>query len=215
MLVIGAKGFATEVLEVLKQMNALENLVFYDDVNLGGTNFLYKEFEILTKIDQARTYFEKTDCQFTLGIGNPFLRKMLYDKFTSIGGMVCSTISSQALIGSYDVSIGNGTNVLSGAIFSNSTTIGLCGIVYYNSIITHDCEIGDFVEISPAVTILGGAVIGSYTHIGANSTILPRVKIGDNVVIGAGSVVTKDIPDNCLAMGSPARIIKRLDPILY
>ena len=41
--------------------------------------------------------------------------------------------------------------------------------------------------------------------------ILPGVKIGDNTVIGAGSVVTKDIPDNCIAVGNPARVIKRTD----
>ncbi|MBQ9598477.1 MAG: sugar O-acetyltransferase, partial [Clostridia bacterium] len=50
--------------------------------------------------------------------------------------------------------------------------------------------------------------IGSNVWIGAGSTILPGVTIGDNSVIGAGSVVTKDIPENVVAVGSPARVIK-------
>lgn len=50
--------------------------------------------------------------------------------------------------------------------------------------------------------------IGKRCWIGANTIILPGVIIGDNVVIGAGSVVTKDIPSNVIAVGSPARIIK-------
>nr|WP_250349320.1 DapH/DapD/GlmU-related protein [Flavobacterium anhuiense] len=50
--------------------------------------------------------------------------------------------------------------------------------------------------------------MGEFSQIGANSTILPKVKIGKNVIVGAGSVVTKDIPDNCLVVGVPARIIK-------
>ncbi|MEK7168855.1 MAG: acyltransferase [Patescibacteria group bacterium] len=51
--------------------------------------------------------------------------------------------------------------------------------------------------------------IGSNVWIGANSIILPGVSIGNNAVVGAGSVVTKSIPENALAIGNPARIIKK------
>lgn len=43
-------------------------------------------------------------------------------------------------------------------------------------------------------------------------TILPGVHIGDNSVIGAGAVVTKDIPENVLAVGSPARVLREIGP---
>lgn len=49
--------------------------------------------------------------------------------------------------------------------------------------------------------------IGSNVFVGAGSIILPGVTIGDRVVIGAGSVVTKDIPDNSVAVGNPAKVI--------
>lgn len=48
--------------------------------------------------------------------------------------------------------------------------------------------------------------------IGVNVTILPGVTIGENAIVGGGAVVTKDIPDNAVAVGNPARIIKYLDP---
>lgn len=44
--------------------------------------------------------------------------------------------------------------------------------------------------------------------IGTRAIILPGVKIGDEVVVGSGSVVTKDIPSNCIVAGNPAKIIK-------
>lgn len=52
--------------------------------------------------------------------------------------------------------------------------------------------------------------IGKNVWIGSNSTILKGVTIGDNAVIGAGSVVTKDIPENMIAVGSPARVIRSI-----
>jgi len=52
--------------------------------------------------------------------------------------------------------------------------------------------------------------IGNNVWIGGSVTILPGVHIGHNTTIGAGSVVTKDIPDNCVAVGNPARVIKTL-----
>jgi sugar O-acyltransferase (sialic acid O-acetyltransferase NeuD family) len=215
MLIVGAKGFAKEVLEVVNQLNQLENLVFYDDVNDDIPEKIFGQFTVLRTIDEASNYFKTVDNRFTIGIGNPVFRKKLYDKFRSIGGKFTSTISPLATIGNFDVEIGIGSNVLSGATFSNSIKLGKGCIVYYHVIITHDCIIDDFVEISPGVVILGRCSIGAYSQIGANATILPDVKIGKNVIVGAGSVVTKDIPDNCVVVGSPAKIIRELEPLEF
>lgn len=215
MIVIGAKGFAKEVLEVLHQLDKLENLVFYDDVNTDVPEKLFGKFPVLRTIQEVSNYFKTIDNKFTIGIGNPVLRKKLYDKFTSLGGNCTSTICSKAYIGNYDVQIGIGTNLLSGVIVSNSVTIGKGCIIYYNSIITHDSKMGDFVEISPNVTLLGRAKIGSYSQIGANSTILPDVIIGQNVIVAAGAVVTKNVPDNSMVAGIPALTKKELKPLMF
>nr|WP_315174706.1 acetyltransferase [uncultured Flavobacterium sp.] len=215
MLIVGAKGFAKEVLEVVHQNNQTDALVFYDDVNDDVPQNLYGQFKILKNSNEAEVYFKTIDSRFTIGIGNPVLRKNLFKKFTNLGGIFSSTISSLASIGSFDVEIGEGSNVLANSIFSNSVKIGKGCIVYYNSIITHDCLIGDFVQISPSVTLLGRCSIGDFSQIGANATVLPDIKVGRNVIIGAGSVVTKDIPDNCVVLGIPAKIIKELKPLNF
>ncbi len=51
-------------------------------------------------------------------------------------------------------------------------------------------------------------VIGDNVFLGCNVTIIGGVKIGNNVTVGAGSVVVKDVPDNCVVAGNPARIIR-------
>ena len=87
-------------------------------------------------------------------------------------------------------------------------------------------RIGDNVTLAPRVHILAhdastylfigltrvaNVSIGNNVFIGAGTIVLPGVTIGNNVVIGAGSVVATDIPDNSLAVGSPAKVIKSLD----
>lgn len=207
MLIVGAKGFANEILEIIHQSENLENLAFYDDLNFYENKTLYG-FPILNSEDQAIDYFKVKSPAFSLGIGNPILRFNMYNKFSSLGGELFSTISQRAIIGNYDIKIGKGCNILDSAIISNTSKIGMGSIIYYNVTITHDCEVGQFVELSPSVILLGKCKVGDFSRIGANSTVLPNVVIGKNVVIGAGSLVTKDVPDYCLAMGSPAKIIR-------
>ena len=215
MIVIGARGFAKEVLEVLHQLDDLDNLVFFDDVNSDAPEKLFGKFPVLRTIQEASNYFKNIDKRFTIGIGNPLMRKQLYEKFSTIGGEFTATISPNATIGSYDVYLGKGINLLTGVILSNSITIGNGCIIYYNSIITHDTIIGDFVEISPNVILLGRVEIGSYSQIGTNATILPDVIIGQNVIVAAGAVVTKNVPDNSMVAGIPALTKKELKPLMF
>ncbi|MDH0659103.1 NeuD/PglB/VioB family sugar acetyltransferase [Empedobacter sp. GD03865] len=205
MLIVGAKGFAKEILEICHQLDQLEDLYFFDNISTDIEDKLFSTFPILKSFEEAKNYFKNVKPQFTIGIGNPILRLKLTEQFLQLGGELTSVISNKADIGSYDVNIGVGANILDGVKISNSVNIGKGVLIYYNSIITHDCEIGEYVEISPNATILGRVKIGSYTHIGANATILPNLVIGDNVVVGAGAVVTKDIPDNCIVKGIPAK----------
>lgn len=89
--------------------------------------------------------------------------------------------------------------------------------------------IGDNVTLAPRVHILAhdsstfsfmgktraaNVVIGNQVFVGAGSIILPGVHIGNRVIIGAGSIVTKDIPDNKVAAGNPARVICDIDAYL-
>jgi len=68
----------------------------------------------------------------------------------------------------------------------------------------------DYEQRNTGVEFAKPIKIGNNVWIGGGVKVLSGVTIGDNVVIGAGSVVTKDIPGNCVACGVPARVIKKI-----
>ena len=70
------------------------------------------------------------------------------------------------------------------------------------------CHSTDPVERNTRIEWAEPVAIGDNVWIGGSVTILPGVSIGNNVTIGAGSVVTKDIPDNVVAVGNPCKVIK-------
>ena len=76
------------------------------------------------------------------------------------------------------------------------------------------CHSTDPVERNTRQEWAEPVTIGNNVWIGGSVTILPGVTIGDNVTIGAGSVVAKDIPSNSIAVGNPAKVIKRLEIIV-
>lgn len=110
-------------------------------------------------------------------------------------------------------------------------TIGKNFFANYDCIILDVCEvnIGDNVLFGPRVNIFTASHpidanvrntnlecgkpinIGNNVWIGGNTVINPGVKIGNNVVIGSGSVVTKDIPDNVIAIGNPCKILREIN----
>jgi|SRR5665647_963111 len=76
--------------------------------------------------------------------------------------------------------------------------------------VNHDGGVALFRDEFPGLNVYGKIKIGNNVFIGINSIILPGVTIGDNVVIGAGSIVNRDVPDNVVVAGVPAKIIKSL-----
>ncbi len=83
------------------------------------------------------------------------------------------------------------------------------GIEVRNCTIGSNCYIGQQAKLKPTDATGKGPVIGQMVYIGAHSQICGNFNVGDGATIGAGSVVTQDIPDHCLVLGNPGRIVQR------
>lgn len=95
---------------------------------------------------------------------------------------------------SYLIEIGNNVTITQNVVFH-----------------THDGGVHLFRKEHPGMNVFGKIRIGNNVFIGSNVIIMPNVTIGNNVVVGSGSIVTKDISDNLVVAGTPARPIKEID----
>ncbi len=107
-----------------------------------------------------------------------------------------------------NISLGRRIFINSGCKFQDQggVAIGDDCLIGHNAVmatLNHDLAPNRRADIHPAPIVIGRNV-----WIGANVTILPGVTIGDNAVIAAAAVVTKDVPDNSIVVGSPARVVR-------
>ena len=121
-----------------------------------------------------------------------------------------------------DVAIGEGTIIGRGVTVENKVTIGKKTKIETNAYITAFSTVGDYCFIAPCVVFsndnflgrteerkkhFGGPILEKGARIGAGAVILPNIKIGQDALVAAGSVVTKDVPERKIVMGSPARVL--------
>jgi sugar O-acyltransferase (sialic acid O-acetyltransferase NeuD family) len=207
-LVYGAGGFAREVKDVLDAMADAGNQVrcvgFLDDSerNHGA---LLNEAPVVGGGEKVAEWKEKAE--FLVGIGNPAIKRKIVEKISHLGGKFAGGFHPNAISTRF-VEIGEGTIITAGVIITNRIVIGKHVILNLGVTVGHDCMLDDYVTVSPGVYISGNVTIGEGTDIGRGAAVIQSIRIGRWSIIGAGSVVTKDIPDNCTAVGAPARVIK-------
>lgn len=127
----------------------------------------------------------------------------LYEHFSIRGYRFANVIHPSSIIG-MDVKIGDGVQIMAGAIIQPATTIGNNTIINTKASVDHDCRIGNHVHLAPGSTISGNVVIEDNVFIGAGATVIQGIHIGQNSVVGAGSLVVKDVPPNATVFGVPA-----------
>jgi acetyltransferase-like isoleucine patch superfamily enzyme len=136
-------------------------------------------------------------CEVRIGAGFQSGHNVVIREKTVIGDRV--TLGTGTIIEG-NTSIGEGTSLQSMVYVPTNTTLGRDVFIGPNTVLTND-------RYPPTgIGGLAGPTILDRAAIGANVTILPGVCIGKGALVAAGSVVTHDIPDGMLAIGSPARI---------
>ena len=107
-----------------------------------------------------------------------------------------------------DVSIGEGTVVMAGAVVNTGTRIGAFCILNTRCSVDHECTLGEFSSVAPGVVTGGCVAIGPFSAVGIGATLIHEVRIGEHTVVGAGATVVNDVPDHVVVYGTPARFVR-------
>jgi sugar O-acyltransferase (sialic acid O-acetyltransferase NeuD family) len=212
--VIGAGGQARVISEILSYSNDMQILAYIDQ----PTNKIHEEIagipvkgKRLGDPEVIAGLIDEGMEGFILAVGDNQKRSDLFLDCQKRGLIPVNAIHPTARIAT-DATIGNGVVVAIGAIICSRARIGNDVIVNSGVIIDHECVIEDHTHLAPGTILAGRVVIQSGAFIGAGSVIKDKIVIGRNALIGAGSVVLENIPDNTVAVGSPAKIVRTIDP---
>lgn len=141
------------------------------------------------------------------GVGDIQKRSEMYAIIKENGFSLANAIDRSAII-SKTAEIGAGVTIWAGSIIGSNVIIKDNVIINDGVIVGHDGIVGFGSDISGGVNIMGGVTIGDKTFVGLGANIICK-NIGSNSVIGAGSLVAQDIPDNVVAIGFPARVVRK------
>jgi acetyltransferase EpsM len=142
-----------------------------------------------------------------VAIGDNRIRGRVTPRLREAGLRLVSAIHPQTFIDA-PVGIGDGAIIEMGVAIHPGATIGEGVFLGGGAIVSHHSVVGDFALIAGGVVFGGHVRVGSYTLLGVGASIQPHASIGSNVVVGVGAAVVSDLPDNVVAVGVPARVIR-------
>ncbi|MGA1845391.1 MAG: acetyltransferase [bacterium] len=204
----GAGGFGREVAWLIEEINKADrvfNIIgFLDDqVSLIGQEI--NGYPVIGGLD----YLSKNEgIAVVMAVGDPVTRFRMLARIQGMSLTFPNLIHPSVIKGRM-IEMGVGNVICAGAIITENITIGDFCQFNLKTTIGHDVKLGDFTTSACSVDFAGYSSTGFGVYIGNQATLLPSVSVGDLSIIGAGAVVNKDIPDGVVAVGVPARAIKR------
>lgn len=195
-VIFGGGGHSKTCIDIIKQTRSHSIVGIVDDHMPAQSKVL--DIPVIGNINTIELLIKKGLQHAVLGVGgvlNKGIRKKIYSSLKKMDLHIPNIIHPSSSVES-SVRLGEGNQIMQGAILGSNVQIGNNCIINSGSIISHDTVIGNNVHIAPGAIIAGGVVIKDNTIIGMGCTIFLGLTIGENVVIQNGVNIFQNIRDN-------------------
>lgn len=214
-LIYGCGGQGREVVQLIKDINKIQRvweIVGFIDDNPDNINRIINGIPVLGQVNILEKYHSNENIYVVCAIGDSRIRKNITLNIMNTYPFVkFATLIHPSAVISDDVTIGPGTLVAAHCMVSTNVKVEDHVLINYNVTVGHDSVIEKYSSIYPGCNISGNVKIMESSIIGAGSVLLPSVTVGRKSIVGAGAVVIRNLPNDCTAVGVPARIIKYND----
>ncbi|SMB89883.1 sugar O-acyltransferase, sialic acid O-acetyltransferase NeuD family [Pasteurella testudinis DSM 23072] len=202
LIIIGAGGFAKSVLDSL-DLNRYDVVGFVDSFKDIGTSYL--GYCVLA--NDIKSLKDKENYKYFIAIGNNRYRYEKYQILKEYGLETITVVDSTAFV-SHMAKIGVGVYIGKLVIVNSCSVIGDNTIVNTKALVEHGNRIGNHCNISTNVTLNGDVSVGDFSFIGSSCVTNGQITIGTNALIGSGSVIIRNVPDNVVVAGVPAKYLR-------
>ena len=212
-VIVGAGGHGREVAMLIEEINASvpswNILGFVDDYH----DSMVEKCLGYPMIGAIEDYFSShKEVSVAIAVGDPRTRLLLWNRIRGGVASFPSLIHPGVRVHSSNM-IGDGVILCRGVSITVNVSLGNHVHVNTNSTIAHESKLDDFATLSPGVNISGNVSLGRGVFLGTGAQIAPSAEIGEGTIVGAGATVIKNIDSNVVAVGSPAKAIKKLTKI--
>ncbi len=206
--IFGAGAQGKVIADILQSRGQqFEGFLDEDEMTRGHT---VSGHRVLGNADYLRSLGPPHGISLIFALGEAPSRLRLTVQFKKAGYRCFNAVHSRAVI-SPSATLGSGICVCAGGVVNPDARVGDAVIVNTGATVDHDCEVEDGVHLSPGVHLAGRVHIGPRAFLGVGVSVGTRVHIGGDSIVGAGAVVVNDLPQGVLAVGVPARVVRRLD----
>jgi acetyltransferase EpsM len=209
LILVGGGGHGKVVLDVMSAQGEYELAGVGDD---KYTHYSWQHGIPHGPVADMIKMLEHDDYYLIIAIGSNRNRHAVKNRIGLPEAKYAVLIHPKAIIGS-EVTIGKGSVIMPGAIINYGAHIGQHCIINTGSIIEHENAIGSFVHVSPSASLGGDVTIEDGAHIGLGAKVIEGRRIGSWSTLGAGAVAITDIPQQCTAVGVPAKLIKYVEDL--